>query len=498
MNLQRKIIDSLEKNKSRIAFHISENSYTYDDLAILITKIRYTIRENTGINNKHIGLIISDTIETYASIFACWLEGKAYVPISPLTPIERNKKVINQADISIFLSASDDNIDFNDYMVICTANLPLIDKKQIEPILHDSKSTDLAYIFFTSGTTGVPKGVPITYMNLLGFCDAFSAMECTLENDDRCLQMFELTFDLSVMSYLIPILKGASVYTVPKEVIKYSYIFKLMQEKRLTFALMVPSILYYLRPYFNEINCPDMKYSLFCGESLPLNIVEEWSNCVSNSKILNVYGPTEDTIFCTEYVYKKGLSNKAHNGILSIGKPMKNATIIVIDENKKEVKTGKSGELCLAGAQLTPGYWKNQEKNESSFFMLEYNGVPTRFYRTGDLCLKDEDGDIMYSGRIDFQVKVQGFRVELSEIELYAKEAVKKRNAIAVAFSNSLGNTEIGLILEGGEIEILPIIEYLKSKIPPYMVPSKIKFIDNFPLNINGKTDRNKLSEQFM
>ncbi|WP_108808839.1 AMP-binding protein [Aquimarina spinulae] len=493
MNLVFDIQKSIENNYNNNAFYFGDTYYNYKDFAQVISDIRKEIQSSIKENEINIGLITNDDIQTYASIIALWMEGKAYVPLNPEFPISRNNAVIDQADIKTILDSSETKV-FTDFNVILTqkCNTSEIDLTPVE-VTKD----DLGYIFFTSGTTGTPKGVPITFENLSGFMDAFWELNYTITDTDRCLQMFELTFDLSVVSYLAPILKGACIYTIPKDEIKYSYIFELMEDHELTFALMVPSILHYLRPYFDEIDCPAMKYSLFCGEALPLDVTEEWSKCVPNATIANVYGPTECTIFCTDYTYIRNGDNKTHNGVLTIGKDMKNTKTIIVDDDNNEVREGENGELCLSGIQLTPGYWKNEKKNKEVFFTKEYRGEKTRFYRTGDLCTVDSDGDILYLGRVDFQAKIQGFRVELSEIEFHAKAALDKLNVVAIAFTNSIQNTEIGLVIETTEFETKQLLDDLKTKLPQYMVPTQIKFIDSFPLNTNGKTDRKKLNKLF-
>ncbi|GAA4274191.1 AMP-binding protein [Aquimarina gracilis] len=493
MNLVADIQKSIESNLDRSSFYIAGVDYSYHKLAEIISGIRESIQKSVSNDEINIGLVCNDDIYTYASIIALWMEGKAYVPLNPEFPISRNNTIIKQANIGTVLDSSAKKV-FEETNTIQTKGLT---RSKINLIPKETTQGDLAYIFFTSGTTGTPKGVPITFGNLSSFIDAFWDLGYTIAKDDRCLQMFELTFDLSVMSYLAPILKGACVYTIPKDEIKYSYIFELMEDHELTFALMVPSILHYVRPYFDEIDCPNMKFSLFCGEALPLDVTEEWSKCVPNATIANVYGPTECTIFCTDYTYKREEKNKAYNGVLTIGSDMKNTTTIIVDEDYNEVPFGEKGELCLSGTQLTPGYWKNEEKNKETFFIKEYKGRPTRFYRTGDLCTVDHEGDILYLGRVDFQAKIQGFRVELSEIEFHTKASLHKMNVVAVAFVNKIKNTEIGLVIESDAFDVKQLLEDLKTKLPQYMIPTQIKFIDSFPLNTNGKTDRKKLKEMF-
>lgn len=493
MQLFLNLAESLARNKEYNAFYINDNTYSYFDFAKVISKIRQSLQLLTQDNERNIGLIINDDIETYSAILALWLEGKAYVPINPESPIDRNYKIIKQAEIKTIIDSSD-KIVYPEFNLIESRKLKEAEINIAPVIVSDN---ELAYIFFTSGTTGEPKGVPITRLNLSGFIDAFWKLGFDIDNNDRVLQMFELTFDLSVMSFLVPLLRGSCVYTIPKDKIKYNYIFELLDEHKLTVALMVPSILHYLRPYFDEIHAPSMKYSLFCGEALSLDVTEEWSQCLPNAEISNVYGPTESTIFCTTYKFNRKGKNKEHNGVLCIGKPMHGVETIIVDEFNNKLPFGNKGELCLAGELLTPGYWKNDEKNKEAFFNINYNEKPTRFYRTGDLCVEDNDGDIMYLGRIDFQTKIQGFRVELSEVEFYAKAFLGKINVVAVAVTNIIGNSEIGLVIESDEFETIEMLDYLKTKMPVYMIPTKLKFVKNFPLNLNGKTDRKALMQIF-
>ncbi len=486
------LLFSIEQYAGNNSFCINNVFYTYKQFGEIISAIRYAVKELKP-DDINIGLVANDDIETYAAIIALWLEGKCYIPVNPETPQERNLNVLMQADISVVIDSSEKPL-FAGLNIIRSKDLFFT---EINLTPNDVSDDVIAYIFFTSGTTGIPKGVPISRSNLAGFIEAFFALEIKMDSTDKCLQMFDLTFDLSVMSYLAPLLKGACVYTIPKSKIKPNYIAELLDERNLTVALMVPSIIHYLRPYFDEINCTSMKYSLFCGEALPLDVTKEWANCIPNAKVMNVYGPTEDTIFCTHYTYRRNEDNKVSNGLLSIGMAMKDTYTIIINENNGIVKTGEKGELCLGGVQLTQGYWKNEEKNKEVFFHTAYNGESARFYKTGDLCLADADGDIMYLGRIDSQIKVQGFRVELSEIDFFAKGYLQKINALAIAFTNQIDNTEIGMVIESEAFDTKELLNYMKTKMPGYMIPTQIFFVDVFPLNSNGKTDRKELELLF-
>jgi len=484
-NIINPLIDSLLVNKAKNAFCINECFYTYDQVAIYVSKIRTAI-QSMHIENPNIGLVINDDIETYASIIALWLEGYAYLPLHPYHPTERNLSNISQTKIELILDSSV-KIVYSNFSVIETGKLQ-VSQINLEPKITDDNS--LAYILYTSGSTGQPKGVTISRFNLASFVKSFFELDFQIDVNDRCLQCFDLTFDLSVMSYLVPLLKGACVYTIPYNQIKYLYISELLENHQLTIALMVPSTIRNLRPYLSELLIPSMRYSLFCGEALPIDLVEEWSHCVPNAEIDNVYGPTENTIFCSFYRYQRNDINKSYNGILAIGKAMNGGNMIIVNNQNKSAGINQIGELCLSGNQLSPGYWNNPSKNEQMFFIGQDG---TRFYKTGDVCFIDDQGDIMYAGRIDYQVKVQGYRVELGEIEYHAQTFLKNKSAVAISFDNKANITEIALFIESEIFDTENLQKYLQKKMPSYMIPTKLLFEPVFPLNSNGKIDRNKL-----
>ena len=302
-----------------------------------------------------------------------------------------------------------------------------------------------------------------------------------IDHNDRCLQCFDLTFDVSVQSFLVPIMKGACTYTIPHDQIKYSYVYGLLEDHKLTFGAMAPSMIRYLRPYFDEINVPSMRYNILTAEASPLDLITEWSECIPNAEIYDFYGPTEATIYCTYNKFFRKESNKQLNGMLSIGKPMEGISAVIIDDKKRILGKNQKGELCIAGDQVTPGYWKNSEKNSESFFDLEIENGINRFYKTGDSCYIDNDGDLMLAGRLDYQIKIQGYRVELGEIEYHAREFLTGQNAVALSFFNHSNNNEIALFIEGELADNNNLLDYLKRKMPFYMIPAKIFVKSKFP-----------------
>ena len=486
-------INAIERFGDCHAFCINEKFYTYAEFAETLSKIRKAI-QIFGNSNPNIGLISNDDIETYASIFAIWLEGFAYVPIHPNQPIERSLEIISQADVTLIIDSSE-MTSFNTTTVLKSTGL---EEVQLDLKPKTTPDEALAYILFTSGSTGKPKGVPISRGNIASFIKSFWEVGFMIDHNDRCLQTFDLTFDVSVQSYLVPLTRGACTYTIPHDQIKYSYVYGLLDDHQLTFGAFTPSMIRYLKPYFSEISVPGMKYCILTAEASPVALISEWAQCLPNAEIYDFYGPTEATIYCTYKKFNKEGFNKNYNGLFSIGKAMNGLTAIIVDEDKNILETNQKGELCISGPQVTMGYWKNQEKNRESFFAMQIDSKPHRFYRTGDLCYLDEDGDILYSGRMDFQVKIQGYRVELGEIEFHAREYLKGQNTVATSFENFSGNTEIALIIEGTLLETKSLLDYLNSKLPFYMIPTKIISHDIFPLNANGKVDRNMLRNSIL
>ena len=463
------------------ALCVDDTFYTYGQLARRVAAVRDTIRTEPS---KTIGLVANDDINTYASILALWMEGKCYVPLHPLQPLARCADIIEQVGITVVLDSSE-NTRYDQQEVIHTASLPEIEI--LAPPTTECDKEALAYILFTSGSTGRPKGVPISFGNLEAFMLSFHALGFQLGPEDRCLQMFDLTFDLSVGSYLPALLHGSCLYTVKPGKVKWQEAFRLLDEYQLTSVLMVPSVIHYLMPYLDELEAPQLRHSLFCGEALEANEAAQWQQAVPNAAVWNVYGPTEDTIYCTAYRLSQS-KIKECNGIVGIGKAMQEVRTLIVTPDLKEAPKGEKGELCLAGRQLTPGYWDDDKKNEEAFFL--HDGE--RWYLTGDICAMDEEGDLLYYGRKDSQVKIQGYRIELSEIEHVARRFYKDNMAVvAVPIKDAHGNTTIALAIEAADDSTSePLIDMLKQYLPAYMVPSRVVCLPQFPQNANNKIDR--------
>lgn len=481
-------IANLEQYKLHHAFCMDEVYYTYQQFSMRIQAIRDAIKLNQP-STKEIGLVVNDDIDTYASVFALWLEGYAYIPLHPLQPIERCVDICKQVGCTTILDSSEVT-RYKNYPVIATQKL----KNQVFDTSYDSTILDeaLCYVLFTSGSTGKPKGVKISRQNIYAFVEAFNQTEIQLTPEDRCLQCFDMTFDVSVQSYLLPLLHGACVYTVPHDQIKFSYVAGLIEDYALTFGAMAPSMVRLLKPYFDEIYSESFKHCILTAEASPVELVKEWhERCIPNATIYNFYGPTEATIYCSYYKLPT-TDIQTHNGIVVIGKAFQGLNVVIVDENNTPLEFGKSGEMLISGPQITPGYWNNLEMDTKAFETLTLNNETKLYYRTGDICNMDADGIIAYQGRIDSQVKISGYRIELGEIEYHARAYYQGSNAVALA-QEIEGHTQIALIIEHTEEDSSQLLTHLRQVLPQYMIPSRVIYTTLFPLNANGKVDKNHL-----
>ena len=486
-NILREINFQIKNHPDNIAFCINETFYTYFELGDCISRVREIIRINHP-SEKLFGLVVNDSLETYATILSLWLEGKGFVSIHPKNPIERNLEIIKQTEIKSFIDSTKYSIIKGLYKIDLDQNLEKQKTLKTNKYISDQ---EIAYILFTSGSTGKPKGVIIDRKNLHQFFIGFWDSGVKINSKDRCLQCFDLTFDVSIQTFIAPLIKGACVYTVPQNKIKFSYVYYLLNQHKLSFAVMPPSMLRYLKPYFEEINLSELKTCILTAEASPEDLVKSWFKCIPNAEVFNFYGPTEATIYCT--FYKVPRTNiKTQNGMLCIGKPMKDVKAIVLDSNDKEVDHFEKGELCISTDQLTSGYWKNKKLNEKVFFNKGFS----RFYRTGDICYVDNSYNFFLFGRKDHQIKIDGYRIELGEIEFNAKEIINEEVVVIVNKKND--NSELTLFVETKQDISKKIKSNLSEKLPNYMLPNKVICLESFPLNTNNKIDRVKLKSQFI
>ena len=442
------IVRASNRYAMRPALVIDDRTYTYQELFGLAGSICETLR---NLKEDIIGITAENRMETYASILAVLLSGKTYVMLHPDYPAERNCRIARQSGIGLLLySGENGDILPPDISAgrVCISSHRQTSNSGV--VTYDVNPDVPAYIIFTSGSTGEPKGVPISRRNLNAFYKAYRALGWELDENDRMLQMFELTFDVSVVSFLYPLTLGACVYAVPQKGMKYLNVLDIMERHRLTFAAVAPSVLRLSRPYFGEISFPDLRYLIVTAEATDVNLLDEFRPCIPNATVINLYGPTEATIYCTSYVIPAE-GAKHHNGMAAIGKPFPGMDYMIASPSGKQLPTG-------------------------------------------DLCQVDADGDIIYCGRKDTQVKIQGFRIELGEIEYHVKAFYNHGcNAVVLPVYATDGSCELHLAVEKEAEDTESLERYMQSHLPPYMLPRRIHFIPCFPQNNSNKIDRNQL-----
>jgi len=471
-------------------------NHSYADLYGRVAAIQQIIKEKT---KKELVAVVSDnTIDVYGSIIACWFSGKGFVPLHSGNPPQRNKLILEQAGIDLILCPKEDckrNFSASgDYCIEDTSRIAGENKLEINIPETDEK---VFCILFTSGSTGQPKGVPMTLKNIASSLDAFFALDYSLTSSDKFLQMFEFSFDMSMLSYLPAFCLGASIFPVSFKKIKYLDALNIMHQHAITFAMMVPSTLSLLQPYFSKINLPELKYAVLGGEPFPVELAVQWSKCIPNARIINISGPAEITMACMAYeVEPEYEANKSHNGILAFGIPWKNTKAILVDEEQNIVENDSIGELCFAGDHVMNGYFNLPEINKVVFLEKSINGKLYRFYRTGDMAFF-RDGIYYTCGRKDSQVKIQGHKVELEEVEFAARKLLKNSNVFALSGMSDIGTHEIFMVVLSENQDEISIKKQLQKKLPPYMIPYSIKFVAKLPYNENGKIDRIGLKKIF-
>ena len=482
------IVQASNRHAMRPALVVDDRTYTYQELFGLAGSICETLK---NLNEDIIGIAAENRMETYASILAVLLSGKTYVMLHPDYPAERNCRIARQSGLGLLLYCGEHgNMLPADISAIRVSHSSQRSVSLSGIVPYDVDSDAPAYIIFTSGSTGEPKGVPVSRKNLNAFYQAYRALEWKLDENDRMLQMFELTFDVSVVSFLYPLTLGACVYTVPQEGMKYLNVLDIMERHRLTFAAVAPSVLRLSQPYFGEISFPDLRYLIVTAEATDVNLLHEFRPCIPNATVVNLYGPTEATIYCTSYVIPAE-GAKHHNGMAAIGKPFQGMDYMIASPSGQPLSVGETGELWIAGSQLMSGYWRAPGKT-AECFVTDPSGK--LYYRTGDLCQADPDGDLIYCGRKDTQVKIQGFRIELGEIEYHVKAFYKHRcNAVVLPVYTTDGSCELHLAVERETEDTESLERFMQNHLPPYMLPQRIHFVPCFPQNNSNKVDRNQL-----
>lgn len=512
-------VRAARSHPGRTALELSGASLSYEKLAAWASRISGCIIRHQPDSRPLACVLALRSVSAYTGVLGVLASGKGYVPLHPRFPPDRTQRMLSLSEGNVIvvdrealvpleallecnealLIIGPDIEDFGPlaarfsrHRFVSATELSTFDARLEPPqVAADS----IAYLLFTSGSTGLPKGVPVTHRNVLAYVD-YAAERYQLTPEDRTSQTFDLTFDLSVHDLFVTWASGACLCCLPERTLMAPARF--IRDRILTRWFSVPSVammmdrLRMLKPGA----FPGLRTSLFCGEALPERTASSWAKAAPNTVLDNLYGPTEATIATTVYRWREPESHsECENGIVPIGWPFPRQQVAVVDERGVEVEEGKVGELYLSGPQLASGYWKDPVKTAERFCRIEGHGDSV-WYCTGDLVRRAAGGCLHFVGRTDSQVQVRGHRIELQEIDGVLREAVGTDLAVTVAWPVRNGIAE-GLVafVVAAALDEAHLKAQCARQLPYYMVPSRILRIEEMPLTSSGKIDRRTLAK---
>ncbi len=494
MNFVQKLYDSLIENSENIAFCINEKIYSYADFHTYINGSIELLQNEIADENNPIVVLTYDCIETYAAIFAAWFTGNYFIPVNPNHPVERIHKIINDTNTKFVVNGSSQktNIIEGDGIKLLS-NSGLTFGKNFTP--KKIRENQQMYVITTSGSSGTPKYVPINHGNVGAYCDGFLSYFPELDEKCRFLQTYDLTSDAAFTGYLLPLLVGACVYTVPSEGFKFLAIAKLIVNTAINWVKLTPSVLAYLTPYISKLELSHIEHLVFGGEALNIELLKPWETVFSNADFTNLYGPTETTISSTTYKFKNTHQAKSLEGVISIGKAFPEVLCELVDTDGNLIKGEATGELVIAGKQTMESYLGNDDK---VFLSKEVDKTAYKFYRTGDMVYRDSESYLYFLGRIDDQVKIDGYRINLIEIENNLRSITSINNIAVVIHENKLQLKRLYAFLEGFDGIVDEVEKKMCAQLPKHMVPDQILSVPKFYHTSSGKIDKKKLIEVYL
>jgi len=518
-NIVSGFLESSERFPSRPALVVDGKSFSYLDLRGQAGKLASLLQRTDESNSTLVAILAYRSVTAYAGILGILAAGRGYVPLNPKFPTKRTRRMLIlsgcsqvivgnecvahlrellegfQQPLTLILPGMADVTDLQtDFPLHRYVSSKDIFESHVSVFETTVSSQATAYLLFTSGTTGEPKGVPVTHSNVRSYIN-YMCGRCDLNETDRFSQHSDLTFDLSAHDIFVAWERGASLYCSPERAVLLPA--KFVRDHALTAWLSVPSIIgilskmRLLEPDF----FPSLRYSFFCGEPLPASSAQLWQNAAPHSIVENLYGPTEATIAISHYLWDRTHSpGECLNGICPIGWTFAGQRSIVVDQDRNILSNNQAGELLLTGSQVAAGYWNDPEKTGAKFVRLG-DSEDTIWYRTGDLVKQDGTGCMYHLGRIDDQVKIRGYRAELQEIEAVLRNACGTDQVVSVAWPVRDGSADGVVAFVSGQkaLDEGRALKYCRRYLPGYMVPQRIYALDALPLNINGKVDRRGL-----
>ncbi len=454
-----------------------------------------------GLFKKPVAIFLEKGVDVLVSFMGTAYSGNFYSPIDVDMPGSRVDKILEVLQPVVVITTAPLKEVFSQYAYKGEFLLleDVLEKEAddareaaLEAARRKCIDTDLLYVLFTSGSTGVPKGVTINHRAVIDYIDWVTETFEITEKDSFGNQA-PFYFDNSILDIYSALKTGATVYIVPKNLFAQPVLLlEYLQEKKINTIFWVPSALIVVAKLkaFRNVDLSDtLKRVLFCGEVMPNKQLNVWRKFLPNVQYANLYGPTEITDACTYYIVDREFTDEEP---LPIGIPMPNTDILVLNEKDEPVQGDEAGELCVRGTSLSMGYYNNPEKTREAFVQNPLNqAVPELIYRTGDIVKYNERGELLYLSRKDFQIKHMGHRIELGEIET-AVSSLEEISQNCCLYDEK--HQKIVLFIEEN-LEKAYINEKISHLVPEYMLPNKVIMVEKMPINANGKIDRVKLKE---
>ena len=500
--MKKNIIEYLDESTSKypekyIFIENDNNKITYNDFNKEVKKIATNILKMNNLHNKPIAIFIDKSIDTLKAMFGIMASGNFYCVFDTNSPKNRIDNIIETLKPEMIITNEKNYPKIKEYNYgIDILNISNLEHKTDNKLIMSINrcDTDIAYVLFTSGSTGVPKGSVINQKSLISYIDwfknAFNINSRTIFGNQT-----PFYFSMSVSDVYSTIVTGATLCIIPK--INFSFPIKLMEylnNYKINTIYWVPSALSIVANVgtFDYAKPKYLKKVLFAGEVMPMPALNIWRKYLPKVMYANLFGPTETTDICTYYIVNRKFND---NETLPIGKACEGSEIIMINNDGKEAKDGEIGELFVKGSIVGSGYYNNPEKTTAAFVQNPlHNNFPEIVYKTGDIGKLNKYGEIEYLGRKDYQIKHMGYRIELGEIETNIN-SLKGLTICACIYDDIKSN--IILFYESNTLKEEEVYDYCNKKLLKYMRPQKVVKLPKMPYNANGKIDRVKLKQDY-
>ncbi len=488
--------EQVKKTPDTVAVWFDEQKLTYRELNNRANQLAHYL-QTLGVKPEDlVGICIERSLDMIVGLLAILKAGGAYVPIDPTYPPERITYMLEDAQVGVLLTQNSLVKELpvgNTQRIGLDSQWQLISQQSPDNLLTNVTSNNLAYINYTSGSTGKPKGVEVLHRGVIRLL--FGIDYVHLDSKQRLLQMAPISFDAATFEIWGALLHGARCVLFPETVPTTQTLRNAIQTHNIT-TLWLTSAL------FNAIVAEDaealsgVQQLLTGGEVLSVNPIKKALAALPSTQIINGYGPTENTTFTCCYCLPKQLPET--DSSISIGRPISNTQVYLLDAYLQLVPIGVIGELYIGGDGLARGYLNRPELTAEKFIRNPFSNQPNaRLYKTGDLARYRADGNIEFIGRIDNQIKLRGFRIELGEVEAVLSQHPQVQEAVVIARKDQPGNKRlVAYFISNLEQSIThELRSFLKTKLPDYMVPSAFVQLDTLPLTPNGKIDRRALPQ---